>query len=299
VADCADQEISQRSADFTKTKTPSEAKAPEISPPMLDVHAPHEASHTWQGFFIHIATIVIGLIIAVGLEQTVEYFHHRHQVAESRGALRLEREENKRRFAHETGYWRWEAVELQNNLLVLQYLQQHPGTPEDKLPGVLYWGHRSEPHVHSTWDAIQQTGVAALMPQDEVAEYAELYRSLDRVDEGNDTAWRAINEAERFEFIDSDPSQMSGGALAEAISLTQTALTRHFLLGVALENLQRSFRDFPPTVTLDEVHQLRHPPDGRTRASLNSAEELTNNRLKAAGWVPMKSNDAPPSISPK
>jgi hypothetical protein len=45
---------------------------------MLEVHAPHEATHTWKGFFIHIATIVIGLFIAVGIEQTVEYFHHRH-----------------------------------------------------------------------------------------------------------------------------------------------------------------------------------------------------------------------------
>ena len=46
---------------------------------MLDVHAPHETVHTWRDFFIHIATIVIGLIIAVGLEQTVEAIHHHHQ----------------------------------------------------------------------------------------------------------------------------------------------------------------------------------------------------------------------------
>ena len=44
---------------------------------MLDIHAPHEALHTWKDFFIHIATIVIGLFIAVGLEQTVELVHHR------------------------------------------------------------------------------------------------------------------------------------------------------------------------------------------------------------------------------
>ena len=46
---------------------------------MLDVHPPHAPTHTWRDFFIHIATIVIGLLIAVGLEQTVEYVHHRHQ----------------------------------------------------------------------------------------------------------------------------------------------------------------------------------------------------------------------------
>jgi hypothetical protein len=56
---------------------------PETSEPMLDVHAPHETIHTWKDFLIHLTTIVIGLLIAVGLEQTVEYFHHRHQVAES------------------------------------------------------------------------------------------------------------------------------------------------------------------------------------------------------------------------
>jgi hypothetical protein len=46
---------------------------------MLDVHPPHEAAHSWKDFFIHIATIVVGLLIAVGLEQTVEFFHHRHE----------------------------------------------------------------------------------------------------------------------------------------------------------------------------------------------------------------------------
>ena len=46
---------------------------------MLDVHPPHEAAHTWKDFVIHIATIVLGLIIAVGLEQTVEFFHRQHE----------------------------------------------------------------------------------------------------------------------------------------------------------------------------------------------------------------------------
>jgi hypothetical protein len=45
---------------------------------MLDVHVPHP-THTWRDFFIHVGTICVGLLIAVSLEQTVEYFHHRHQ----------------------------------------------------------------------------------------------------------------------------------------------------------------------------------------------------------------------------
>jgi hypothetical protein len=61
---------------------------------MLDVHPPHAPTHTWKDFFIHIATIVVGLFIAVGLEQTVEYFHHEHQLHHFEEALRKESHEN-------------------------------------------------------------------------------------------------------------------------------------------------------------------------------------------------------------
>jgi hypothetical protein len=57
---------------------------------MLDVHPPHQPTHTWKDFFIHIATIVVGLIIAVGLEQTVEAVHRHHEAASLREDLHAE-----------------------------------------------------------------------------------------------------------------------------------------------------------------------------------------------------------------
>ena len=114
---------------------------------MLEVHPAHHAASSWKEFFIHIATIVLGLLIAVGLEQTVEYFHHRREVAEVREELRGEREANKDSFKSETTNWRWETAELENNLMVLAYLQKHPGTPDEKLPGNLVWFHASSPNT--------------------------------------------------------------------------------------------------------------------------------------------------------
>ena len=61
---------------------------------MLDVHPPHEAAHSWKDFFIHIATIVVGLCIAIGLEQTVESFHHHREVHQMESDLRHEDHEN-------------------------------------------------------------------------------------------------------------------------------------------------------------------------------------------------------------
>jgi alkylation response protein AidB-like acyl-CoA dehydrogenase len=56
---------------------------------MFDVHAPHQTIHTWKDFLIHIAAITIGLLLAVGLEQTVEYVHHRHQRWQIEEQMRL------------------------------------------------------------------------------------------------------------------------------------------------------------------------------------------------------------------
>src|ERR1017187_10104742 len=47
----------------------SEILPHEEPPAMLDIHPAHHAASTWRDFFIHIATIVLGLLIAIGLEQ--------------------------------------------------------------------------------------------------------------------------------------------------------------------------------------------------------------------------------------
>ncbi len=61
---------------------------------MLDVHPPHQPAHTWKDFLIHIATICVGLLIAVGLEQAVEAIHHHHQAEQIIEALQRESDAN-------------------------------------------------------------------------------------------------------------------------------------------------------------------------------------------------------------
>ena len=97
MSDRAEPESPNVTADSPAATLPADPKVnsdSETSRPMLDVHAPHESIHTWKGFVIHIATITIGLLIAIGLEQLVEYFHHRHQAAAIAGKLKAESYEN-------------------------------------------------------------------------------------------------------------------------------------------------------------------------------------------------------------
>ncbi len=39
---------------------------------MLDVHPPHQPVHGWRDFLIHLLTITVGLLIALGLEAVAE-----------------------------------------------------------------------------------------------------------------------------------------------------------------------------------------------------------------------------------
>jgi hypothetical protein len=88
-----DSEKAPETANSPKAAIPTDAvtsAATEVPDPMLEVHAPHESIHTWKSFFVHIATIVIGLLIAVGLEQAVETIHWHKQVRTARDVLRQE-----------------------------------------------------------------------------------------------------------------------------------------------------------------------------------------------------------------
>ena len=96
MADRTEPETARVAADCLTAALPPDSQVipdPEISTPMFDVHAPHESIYTWRGFFIHIATIVIGLLIAISLEQTVELLHHREQRHQLLEDLRREAEE--------------------------------------------------------------------------------------------------------------------------------------------------------------------------------------------------------------
>jgi len=76
---------------------------------MLDVHPPHAPTHTWRDFFIHIATICVGLLIAIGLEQTVEAIHHHEQ--------RLQLEEDLRKDSKVNEVWAADSLHYLDQMI--------------------------------------------------------------------------------------------------------------------------------------------------------------------------------------
>jgi hypothetical protein len=269
------------------TESPSPSQE-EPASPMLDVHHVHAPIRHWREFFIQIATIVVGLCIAVGIQQTVELLHNHSQRAELRRALRLERRENHAVFTENAAAWRWGTAELQNNLLVFQYLQQHPGTPQEKLPGTLLWNTSNYVFDSAAWDAAHQSSLVSLLPPEEIQANGSLYLILKNMNDVQSAAARAIIEAERYDLSDADPSHLSPAQIETEIQLTQAALTTTYLRGIDLLNLQAAFPDFPATLTSKELRQIRHAAQQSTSELLSPARALTMERLKAAGYIESK-----------
>ena len=138
---------------------------------MLDVHPAHHAANTWRDFFIHIATIVLGLLIAIGLEQTVEYFHHRRQLMEARKELSAEFDENRRILGQNLEAVNTIQLQLEQNMALLREHQ----TSKTPLSGKLNYSYNLYRTPDAVWQSIQQSGALSLMPHDELRKNVYLY----------------------------------------------------------------------------------------------------------------------------
>jgi hypothetical protein len=250
---------------------------------MLDVHPPHEAAHTWKDFFIHIATIVIGLIIAVGLEQTVEYFHRQHEVHELREALKQEREENRKIFLVNVAQYRVNRAVLENDLRIFEYLRQHPGTPEEKLPGVPSWSIPYEPTVTAAWKNAQQTQTLSLLSRQENEDAAGFYDLLDKSEQAATQAALSAFQVGDYAFADPNPSHLTPAQVEKKIESIQNLMYTNWGWAVWLENLSTDREGFANILPRQEVTSanpsFRSPQD---KARLAAAAAQTQQALAAA-----------------
>lgn len=223
---------------------------------MLEVHAPHHTPMTWKEIILHIGIITTGLLIALGLEQTVEFFHHRHMVAETRKSLAAEREVNKLYFSVQTEELNRILPLLQTNLAVYEYLRQHPGAPKSQWPGEIHWYGMYPRYIDAVWKTAQANNVLHYMPQSEVRNLSGLYDRLALLTEAN----QAAKQTKRALFINSieqaDPAKLTPVQLDEQIHLTAQLIRDYSTCANEQANIHRLNPDFTPSPDMDEVYAI-------------------------------------------
>jgi hypothetical protein len=220
---------------------------------MLDIHPAHHAASNWRDFFIHIATIVIGLCIAVGLEQTVEAIHHHHQLHDLQEQMHQVLESD-----------------AQNDTLDVQLLSDRrallsglraridtrPGQPPPPQSASHITGLLRIPSI-APYEAAKENGTVALLASDDIRLYNRLALQRDfLLDDVTD--WKESNRAlDSFEqrFADFhgnriysdfrpglDPSKLSPANLDEYRTLIAATITDIDLLSARIQFFDRECR---------------------------------------------------------
>lgn len=153
----------------------------------MDVHAPHESIHTWKDFAIHLTVVTIGLFIALMLEAGVEYWHHRHIVAEARANIREEIQENHEAAQKNLGYLDQSIEGVKDNVKTLHVMMTRPKDFHGSLANTI----RFESFHDAAWRTARDTGALSYMPYQEVQRYSDLYMMEDMVTQ------KAVNTAEK------------------------------------------------------------------------------------------------------
>ena len=136
----------------------------------MDVHAPHEPIHTWRDFLLHLATITIGLLIALGLEGLVEAAHHRHLLHQAETNLRAEMSANRQTLAGDEKQLDGTEQEIESDLRLLIAVKTHQPT-SGQLAENWEWNSMDS----AAWDTARDTGAVSLMPYEHAQTYSSIY----------------------------------------------------------------------------------------------------------------------------
>jgi hypothetical protein len=249
---------------------------------MIDIHPPQHTAITRRDFFTHLGIVVLGILIAIGLEQAVEHIHQHYQLRETREALAREREANHADIQFDMQRWLFAAAEFRNDLVVLNYIRQHPGTPQSALPGDLQWDQYAFRFEQAVWNAAQQNGLVRLMAVDEANRNLDFYQILAVTNQQSLDTWNADNDAHKFDLVDSDPTHLSPQQLDDALRLTEIVLEKHIEQGYTLARLAMRFPDMPQLVTYDKIAALRPTPFDLDPSAMAAAHQRTSNLVNAA-----------------
>ncbi len=137
----------------------------------MDIHHIHGPVRSLREFFVHLAIITLGILIALSLEGLLEWRHHRALVREARENLASEVTHNRKTIADNLPTIRKSEDDLKQIISVMQKLESNQALPVDQLSY-----HASFIGLNSTaWNTANRSGAVGYMSYDEVAKYTELY----------------------------------------------------------------------------------------------------------------------------
>jgi hypothetical protein len=209
---------------------------------MLEVHPIHLKIKGFKDFLLHLLTITIGLLIALGLEGVVEWRHHRLLVDEAEAGLHNEITQN----WHSIRYLRKAILSQQNeldaDLKSLERMRTHRNAPQEHLSVTF----KLQSFDDVRWKTAQTTGAFTLMPYEDAKKYSDIYEIQSQF---YVVEQQAVDDALYAESLvvaqrdnqDLTPAQMD--AATQSVGMIQMRL---LLLSSLVDELEKSYQQYEP-----------------------------------------------------
>jgi hypothetical protein len=198
--------------------------------------------HGWRDFLLHLFTITIGLLIALGLEGCVEWQHHRHLVHEAEASLHAEIESNAKGLPGALAGLHKNQAELKQDVEVLKYVIKNHKEPEHASMSI---GSGIQTFDDVSWRTAQSTTALSYMPYARAEEYADIYTTQAELFDSEKQAARdaIISLAPFMNMADTDPNLTEAQAndIKQKIETLQGQLT---LVESFMNSLDRSYKKF-------------------------------------------------------
>jgi hypothetical protein len=142
----------------------------------LDVHAPHHRLEGWKDFLVHLLTISVGLLIAVGIEGCVERHREHKLVREAKETMREEIQHNSDQMKDAVVKLDQQTAVMKKNIETLTRIQENP---KDKAAqdAQINADFSIVGLRETAWKTAQTTGALAFMPYAEAQRYSDVYGS--------------------------------------------------------------------------------------------------------------------------
>jgi hypothetical protein len=138
----------------------------------MEIHAPENPIHSKKEFLFHMFTVVLGILIALGMEGIVEWAHHRALVRDARENIATEIRKNKETVDTDLAEIRRREEELNHVIEAMRQLETDPGSFKHGFLGFHVVNH----DLYSTaWQTATVSGAVTYMKYNELIRYTDVY----------------------------------------------------------------------------------------------------------------------------
>ena len=194
---------------------------------ILEVHDPHEPIHGIKDFLLHLLTISVGLLIAVGIEGCVERHREHVLVKDARATLREEIQANSSSIDNAVGTLDKNNAAMANNIDALTKVLRNP-KDKDAQNANINADFSMISLKDTAWKTAQETGALAYMPYAQAQRYSDVYNMqrdfLSQQDKILEDESRFVGVMRRTDFGHGDITKEQAGEALERFGVWQAHL---------------------------------------------------------------------------